>query len=408
MQENNKALSGITVIDLSQFLAGPSCTLSLGMLGADVIKVERPVVGEQGRNDNRKYVYGEQNLKWAIFHSNKRSVTLDLKNEEGQKLLERLIRIGDIVVENYAPGTIERLGFDYERIRSINPRCIFCQIKGYSEYSPYADYPGMDGPIQASAGLASQTGLEDSQPVISGVPLADAPAGDYALSGILAALYQREKTGRGQHVRINMQEVVLAYSRASFVNQERAPKRGGAMLFSGQQAPRNMFPCKPDYEGDENNYVFLMVRDTPGQKMWHSFCEVIDRMDLFEDPRFLNGPLRLKNVEALETEVKKWTTAHPKTEVMRLLCEKMIPAGATLTIPDICKDQGMYESGFLQKMNHPTLGEITLPASALHLSDSPVTMMPSPDLGNGNEAVYKGLLGMSDEEYNACIAKKII
>lgn len=408
MSLSPKALSGVVVLDLTQFFAGPVCTLSLGMMGAEVLKVERPEVGEQGRNDNHRYVYGEQNLKWAICHSNKKSITLNLKSDEGKKLLARLVEKADVLVENYAPGTIERLGFDYEKIQKINPRCIFCQIKGYSDASPYRNFPAMDGPVQATAALASQTGLAGSPPVISSVALADAPAGDYALIGILAALYQREQTGRGQHVRINMQEVVLAYSRASFTDQVNPPRRGDMMTFSGKQAPRNMYPCKPRFEGDENNYVFLMVRDTPGQKMWKSFCEVIGRMDLFEDPRFANGPMRFEHVDALDEEVKKWTTARDKEEVMTLLCQKMIPAGAVMTIPDICRAPDMFESGFLQKYDHPRLGEITLPTSAVHMSDSPVEITASPDLGQDNDEIYKGLLGLCPEDYEELKANGVI
>jgi len=303
---------------------------------------------------------------------------------------------------------MERMGFDYQRISEINPRCIFCQIKGYSEKGPYGNFPGMDGPLQATSGLASQTGTVDSPPLISLAPLADAPTGDYATMGILAALYQREHTGRGQHIRINMQEVVLAYSRASFTNQETAPKRGGAMLFSGPQAPRDMFRCKPEYEGDENNYVFMMVRDVPGQKMWRDFCDVIGRPELFEDPRFINGPTRLKNVEELNKIVTDWTMQHDKKEVMNLLCEKMIPAGATLTIPDLCKMEYLYDSGFLVRYDHPKLGKVTLPASAIHMSDSPVEITPSPDLGNANEEVYKGILGLTDEQLADYRARKVL
>ncbi|MBN2049831.1 MAG: CoA transferase, partial [Spirochaetales bacterium] len=166
------ALEGITVIDLSQFAAGPICTLSLALMGAQVIKIERPVYGEQGRPKG-----GGQNILWAILHANKKSVTLDLKSEKGKELLGKFIEKGDVLVENFAPNTIERLGFDYEAIRKINPRCVFCQIKGYNELSPYNTYPAMDGPVQATGALASQTGQFGGPPTISNVGLADDPSG---------------------------------------------------------------------------------------------------------------------------------------------------------------------------------------------------------------------------------------
>ncbi len=403
---SNKALSGIRVVDLTQMAAGPICTLKLGMLGADVIKVEQPGVGERGRNDNmEKYVYGKQSLKWALLHSNKRSITLDLKAEDGKKLLTELLKVSDVMIENFGPGTIERLGFSWERIHEINPRCIFCQIKGYHKASPFSKFGAMDGTVQATSGLASQTGLLDSPPVISNVALADVPSGDYALTGIITALFQRERTGKGQHVEVNMQEVVLSYSRLSFANG--TPKRGTPMQFIGANGPKNLFRCKPRYEGDENNYVFLAVRDTPGQKMWRDFCELMGRMDLFDDPRYATGPVRSQNKE-LEAEITKWTSQHDKVDIMIWLSERHITSGATLTMEEIAQSPDMFESGFLRKYNHPRLGEVVLPAMAIRLSDSPVDIEHSPDLGEHNEEVYKGILGLTDEQIEEYRSRKVI
>ena len=403
-----QALSDVLVLDMTQFLAGPVCTLQLGLLGANVIKIERPGVGEQGRNDNRPYQYGDKSLKWAILHSNKKSISLDTKSEEGKQILEDLIKKADVLVENFAPGTIERMGFGWEKVHEINPRLIFCQIKGYSDYSPYVNFPAMDGPVQCTGGLAAQTGGADGVPIVGAVALADAPTGDYALAGILAALYQREKTGNGQLVRINMQEVVLSYGRASFTNQKESPKRGGAMLFAGRQAPRGMFRCKPAFEGDEDNYAFIMVRDTPGQKQWKSFTDAIGRPELFEDPRFIDGNHRLDNVEEVNKIVTDWTSQHDKREVMSILCNVGLPTGAVLTIPDICAAEDMYESGFLVKYEDSTMGEITVPSTAIHLSDSPVEMFESPNLGDANEEIYKGILGMTDAQLAELKEKKVI
>ena len=397
------ALEGIRVTDLSQFAAGPICTLTMAQMGAEVIKVERPVLGEQGRPKG-----GGQDLNWALLHGNKKSITLNLKTDEGKKILTRLIELSDVLIENYAPGTIERLGFGFERVHEINPRCIFCQIKGYSEKSPYADYPAMDGPVQATGILASQTGLEGSPPIISNVALADDPAGRAALTAILAALFQREKTGRGQAVRINMQELLISMSRMSFSLPREARKRGQPMVFTGKKAPRNMFPTKPSYDGDENNYVFLMVNDTPCQKQWHNFCEAIDRLDLFDDPRFADGEHRFANVDALETEVKKWTTQLDKREAMDILCRHMIPAGATLTVRDIIDSEDMYETGLLQRIHHPVLGDIVVQGSPYRMTDTCVDPVPSPDLGQHNAEIYGQLLGFSDEELGHLKADKVI
>lgn len=403
MDSKFNALEGVNILDLTQFVAGPTCTLQLALLGANVIKIERPGVGEQGRP-----VGGGQNIQCAILHANKKSITLNLKSDEGKELLRRLIQKSDVLVENYAPGTIERLGFGYEAVHEMNPRLIFCQIKGYAESSPYADYPAMDGPVQATGTLAAQTGLTGSPPVVANVPLADDPAGNYAATAILAALFQRERSGMGQHVRVNMQEVVISGARTSFYNQDVFPRRGSPMIFSGRQAPRGMFHTKPRNAEDDDNYVFMMVRDTPGQKMWKSLCQVMGRMDLFEDPRFLNGGLRLDNVVALTEEIEKWTSTLDKEEVMRRLCEVMIPAGATLTVPDIVSCDHMYDSGFLHRVNHPSLGPLTLVGSAFHMSDTYVDMTPSPDLGQHNDEIYLDFLGLSREEYAGFAEKHVI
>ncbi len=393
MSGKANALEGINVIDLTQFASGPICTLTLAQMGANIIKVERPGEGEQGRPRG-----GGQNMLWAILHANKKSITLDLKSDGGKEVLKELIKKGDVIIENFAPGTFERLGFTFDTIKEINPRCIFCQIKGYHENSPYANFPAMDGPVQATGTLASQTGMLDGPPLISSVGLADDPSGHYAVSSILAALFQREKTGRGQHLRINMQEVVISSSRMSFVEQKEMPKRGGAMLFAGRNAPRNMFPTKPRFEGDENNYVFILVRDTPGQIMWKKFCEGIGRMDLFEDPRYIDGSTRLDNVDSLEEEVIKWTSSLDKEDVMRIMCERMIPCGATLTIADVVNSPDMYESNFLQTIDHPSLGEITLCGSAYRMSDTYVPVKPAPDLGQHNGEIYTDFLGFSEDK----------
>lgn len=403
-----KALDGVRVLDLTQFLAGPVCTSTLGMLGAEVIKIERPKIGEQGRNDNRPYQQGDMSLKWAILQCNKNSCTLNLKSPEGQEILRELIKVSDVIIENFAPGTIERLGFSWEEIHKLNPRIIFAQIKGYNDKSAFAKYPAMDGPVQATGGVAAQTGMKDGAPIIGNIALADGPSGMYCVMAILAALYQRSNTGEGQHVRVNMQEVLMDYARSTFFKQDAPLPRGGAMVMSGEQAPRGMFRCKPAYEGDLDNWVFLMVRDAPEQRNWKKFCDIIGHPEYFDDPRFLNGPLRLKNVAEVNRITEEWTSQHDKKEVMKLLCEAMLPAGAVMGVPDFLKSEDLYETGFLQKMDQPHLGEVVIPSSALHMSDSPVQVTPAPDLGNITDKVYSELLGMSADEIQALKDKEVI
>ena len=397
------ALEGVRVIDLSQFLAGPTCTILLAQLGAEVIKLEQPGRGEQSRPTD-----GGQNKNGSVTNGNKKSITLNLKTAEGKDVLRRLIKESDVLFENFAPGAIERLGFSYEEVEKINPRCIFCSIKGYSEFSPYANFPAMDGPVQATGTLASQTGLKGSQPVLSNAPLADDPAGRMAAMAIMAALLQREKTGKGQKLRVNMQEVEISLSRPAFAMPELVPKRGEAMKFTGENAPRNMFRTKPRFDGDEDNYVFILVHDTPGQKRWKAFCDAIGRPDMFEDPRFVDGAHRYANMQELDAEILKFTTQHDKEEIMKLLCGEGITAGAVLTIQDMIAAEDMYKSGFLQKIVHPRLGEMVVQNLPFHMSDTYVPYVPSPDLGQDNEDIYKGVLGMTDGEFEALKNNNII
>ena len=407
--ETKKALSGIRVLDLSQMAAGPITTLKLGMLGAEVLKVEQPGVGEKGRNDNMiKYPDGKipQSYKWALLHSNKKSITLNLKNETAKGIFEELVKQCDVLVENFGPGTIERLGFPWEKVHEINPKMIMCQIKGYHPLSPFSKFKAMDAIVQSTAGLACQTGLKDLPPVIANVALADIPTGDYALTGILAALYQREHTGEGQHVEVYMQEVVLDYSRLSLAND--TFKRGVPMQFIGKNGPKKLFKCKPRYEGDEDCYCFIAIKDSKGQSQWKSICELMNRMDLFEDPRCVNGPARCDNAEFVEGVVAEWTATLDKEEVMNLLSDQGITAGATFSVQEIKEMPYMYESGFFRNYNHPVLGEIMLPAMAVRLSESPVDIEHSPDLGEHTDEVYKELLGMTEEQLAAYKAEGAI
>lgn len=383
------ALEGIRVLDLSQFTAGPVCTISLAQLGAEVIKVERPVTGEQARPQSG------MDMKFAQLHANKKSVTLNMKTAEGKQLLTKLIEKSDVLIENFAPGAIERLGFGFEDIQKINPRCIFCQIKGYSQYSPYANYSAMDGPVQCTGTVASQTGMKDSRPVISNLPLADDPAGRFATIGILAALLQRYQTGKGQAVRINMQEVTVSMSRVSLSPAGVAQKRGTMMAFAGKKAPSNMYRTKPEYEGDENNYISIICHDN---KTWGYICEAMNRPDMLEDPRYIDNPTRFDNVVTLDAEIEAWTSQYTKKEAMEILCSHKVVAGAVLGVKDIMESPDMYESGFLNKVQHPDLGEVIIQNSPYHLSDTHVELTPAPALGQHNEDVYKGILGLSDAD----------
>lgn len=398
-------LDGIRVIDLSQFAAGPVATLAMAQMGAEVIKIERPGVGEQGR-------LGEgQNRYWALQHGNKKSVTLDLKSDEGKEILTRFIELGDVLIENYAPGMMEKLGFSWERIHEINPRCIYAQIKGYAPNSPYAKYPAMDGTVQCTGGMASQTGQPGGIPALSNVTVADDPAGRAALTGILAALYGREKTGRGEHVEIFMQEIAMSICKSSYALGDSGLVRGKPMAYAGDMStPRGVFACKPRSDTDQDNYIFLMVNDMPGQKMWKNSCKAIGHLELIEDPRFIDGYKRFDNVAELNPYIDEWAAQYDKVEAMEILCANGVPAGAVLGPKDLLASQDLYESGFLQKINHPhpNVGEIVIQNSPYHISGTHVDHVPSADLGQHNQEVYAGVLGLSADEIASLQEKGVI
>ena len=404
METNHAALEGITVLDLSQFASGPVCTLSMAQLGANVIKVERPVRGEQGRPKG-----GGQDYLWAVLHANKKGITLDVKQEEGKELLRELIRKSDVMVENFAPGTIERLGFSYEAVHEINPRCIYCQIKGYAENSPYSQYPALDGPVQASGTIASQTGVMGGPPIVSGATLADDLSGHYALSAILAALIQRERTGLGQHVRINMQEVMFSTSRMSMVHAakikafngpiDNTAGRGIAFLFKGTQCPCDMFPTKPlDPDGDtSNDYVYLSVLESSGNKTWKDLAHIIGHDEWMDDPEFQNGKGRVGHRDEIYAAITAWSLQHTKYEAWKILSDAHVTSGAVLTVNDLMATDYMRENHMIETIDHHSLGRIDLCGCAYRLSDSYVPPKDAPDLGEHNQEIYQGLLGMDEE-----------
>ncbi|HEX9077251.1 MAG TPA: CoA transferase, partial [Anaerolineae bacterium] len=267
------ALDGITVLDLTQFESGTVCTETLAWLGANVIKVERPGTGEQGRGSSVDQP-GADSYLFILVNANKKSVTIDIKHPEGKKLLERLVEKSDIFVENFSPGTIERMGLDYDSVRAINPRIIYAQIKGFGAGSPYANFPAFDPVGQAMGGVVSITGERDKPPLRAGPNLADSGTGFHCVIGILAALYQRTWTGEGQRVEVAMQDAMINFIRPAFGRQlvtGKATERVGNDQPMAPVAPNGIYPCKP---GGPNDYVFIYTSRWPGSKQWEQLLDV--------------------------------------------------------------------------------------------------------------------------------------
>lgn len=313
-----KALDGVTVLDFTQFEAGTVCTQTLAWLGATVIKLERPGTGEQGRGASADRE-GVDSYGFIILNSNKKSVTVDVKKEKGKELVRRMLKKADVLVENFSPGVIERLGFDYETVRRVNPRVIYAQIKGFGSDGPYADFPAFDAIGQAAGVVASITGEENGPPLHAGANLADSGAGYHCAIAILAALFQRTMTGEGQKVEVAMQDVMINFSRSAWVRQlltgEETPRVGNEMPMA-PVAPCGVYPCKP---GGKNDYVFIYTSRWPGSPQWKRLLEVIGRTDLIGDERFATPESRYEHKEEVDEIISDWTRQHTKYEAMEIL-----------------------------------------------------------------------------------------
>jgi formyl-CoA transferase len=310
-----KALAGVRVLDLTQFEAGTSCTEMLAWLGAEVIKVEPPKVGEQGR-----WLLTEQagidSHYFILLNANKRSITLNLKTERGRQIFLELIKQADVLSENYSLGTLESWGLGYGRLRELNPRLIYLTIKGFGTYGPYSKFKSFDPVAQAAGGALAVTGFPGSPPLRPGPTIGDTGTGIHAACGVLAAYIQRECTGRGQKVEVSMQEAVLNYVRVpmrhSYLTHQASPRVGNRL---GVAVPGDIYRCAP---GGPNDYVYLFCSTA---EMWQAFCRTLGRPELAGDPRFNDNAARHSNLEELSRIIEEWTSRRPKYEVMRLMGE---------------------------------------------------------------------------------------
>jgi len=390
------ALSGVRIVDLTQFEAGTSCTETLAWLGADVIKVEPPGRGEQGRAASTD-VPGLDSYYFLLLNANKRSITLNLKTPDGCRLLGRLIERADVFVENFAPGIIERLGFGYDAVRRLNPRLIYAQVKGFAPDGPFGNYPAFDMIAQAAGGAMSLTGLPHEPPLKPGPTIGDTGAGLHLAIGILAALVQRQRTGTGQRVEVAMQEAVINYCRISFARQlltGHAAERWGNQSQLGMTAPSGIYPCSP---GGPNDYVFIYTTRA-GNHQWERLLEVIGRQDLKGDPRFANPLQRAANAGPIDEAITAWTRQYTKREAMDRLGKAGVPAGATFDTLELTRDEHLNRREAIVSVDHPTRGALKMPGWPVKMEQSHVLVQAAPLLGQHNREVYTELLEMSDDE----------
>jgi formyl-CoA transferase len=390
------ALTGIRVIDLTQFESGPACTESLAWLGAEVIKIEPPRVGEQGRFASVTYE-GVDSYYFQVLNANKKSVTLNLKSAEGRELLAGLIRTADVFVENFRPGTVERLGLDWANVREINPRIVYAQIKGFDPDGRFRDYLAFDTIAQAMGGSTGTTGEPDGPPVKPSPAVGDTGSGLHLALGIVAALYQRERSGQGQRVSVAMQESVLNFIRVTFAQQAQtglaAERFGNSNQLGGSSSPCGLYPC---LGGGPNDYVFVYT-SRAGNAHWLALLQAIGRPELTDDPRFATPRLRAENEADVNQVLADWTITRTKHEAMNVLAAAGVPAGAILDTSELTADADLHRNGSMITVEHPRSGPLTMPGWPVKMSASTVRPVRSPLLGEHTTQVLADALGLSEE-----------
>jgi formyl-CoA transferase len=400
------ALDGIRVVDLTQFEAGTSCTETLAWLGADVIKVEEPTLGDQGRVASSEQP-GVDSYYFLLLNANKRSVTCNLKHPRGRELLCGLIEHADVFIENYGPGVIERLGFGYDEVKRVNPHIIYAQIKGFAPDSPFGNFLAFDMIAQSVGGALSTTGEPDGRPLKPGPTIGDTGTGLHMAIGILAALLQRQATGRGQRIEVAMQEAVINFCRIAYASQllwdKPAPRIGNRSVL-GTNAPSEAYPCKG---GGPNDYCYIYTTRA-GNHQWQRLLQVIGREDLLEDPRFVTNRDRFANRDELDEVLKPWIAERTKVEVMQTLGQAGVPAGAVFDTSELISDPYLRKRGMFATIQHPVRGEVTMPGWPVKMSESHVPVASAPLLGQNNAEVYGELLGCTSEQLEALRAEQVI
>jgi len=388
-----KALADVRILDLTQYEAGTSSTQALAWLGADVVKVEAPGVGDPGRGRARGETLDA--TYFITLNNNKRSLTLDLKSESGRALFLRLLPRFDVVVENFTLGTMERLGLGYDVLRDVHPSVIYCTVKGFGTSGPWAHIKSYDMVAQGAGGAMALTGTEDTIPLKPGPTMGDTGTGIHAALGIMAALWQRQRTGRGQMVELSMQEAVTNFTRVPLIRREVSgdpvPRYGDAGT-----APSGLFPCAP---GGANDFVFI-VANTLG--MWRSLATAIGREDLLDDPRYADlGRRRVDDTGVIRAAIEEWTRRHSKFEVTDILGRASVPAGPVMDSGDLYASEHLRARGMLVEIEHPTRGAMTLFGCPIRLSDSPAEINCPPLLGEHTDEVLRAELCLSDDELAA-------
>jgi formyl-CoA transferase len=410
-----KALEGVKILDFTHVQSGPTCTQLLAWFGADCIKVERPGVGDATRGQLRD-VPDADSLYFTMLNHNKRSITINTKHETGKEVLERLVRECDVLVENFAPGALDRMGFGWERIQELNPRMIMASVKGFGP-GPYEDCKVYENVAQCTGGSASTTGFLDGPPTVTGSQIGDSGTGLHLALGIVTALYQREQTGRGQKVLAAMQDGVLNLCRVKLRDQQRI-ERGPLTEYSqhgrgipfGEAVPRAgndsgggqpgwILKCK-GWEDDPNAYVYFITQAA----VWGSICDVIGRPEWKEDAGYATPPARLDKITHIFDTIEEWTKTKTKFEVMDICNPLNIPCGPILSMKELAEEPSLRDTGTIVEVDHPTRGKYLTVGCPIKLSDSPVDVARSPLLGEHTVEVLTDVLGYGGEDLDRVVS----
>ncbi len=392
-------LTGVTVIDLGQIYNGPYCGFMLAMAGANVIKVEPP----GGEHLRRRGVVGGAALPFAMLNSNKRFVTLNLKTERGRQILKDMVRKADVLLENFAPGAMDRLGVGYDVLRQENPRLIYAQGSGFGRSGPNRDYPAMDLTVQAIAGVMSVTGFPDRPPVKAGAALCDFFGGVHLYAALMTALFERERTGQGRLVEVSMQEAVYASLSSNlglwYGSGGKAPPRTGNLHGGLAEAPYNVYPTRDGY------IAIICV----GENQWQALLKAMDRQDLKDDPRFVNLKARVTHIADVDATVTEFTRRFDKEPLFQLLIKHRVPCAPVRDLTDVVNDPHMHQRRALEWVEHPLLGRVVLPNSPLRFEGvEPPAIHPSGELGCDNAAVYGDWLGIPQGELEQLAREQVI
>ena len=394
------ALSGIRVVDITNNQAGPSCGQVLAWFGADVVKVEEPGGGDIARRNMRDRPDADS-LFFLSFNANKKSLTLNLKTPQGKEVFRRLLATADVLLENFGPGALDRLGFGYAALRTEYPRLVYASIKGFGSYGPHADYKSYEPIAQAMGGAMSVTGFPDGPPTYTWAAIGDSGTGMHCVIGILAALMQRHTTGEGQHVEVSMQDAVVNLIRVALRDHQRFGKplqRAGNQL---NAVPATTYRCAP---GGPNDYVMVLAQ----QQMWHALLKAIGREDLIGDARYETAEARAKHVNEVNAVIEAWTSKRNKYEVTKILAAAGVPCGAVQDTGEVLNDPHLHAREMIVEVPHPVRGSYLTAGNPVKLSASPTKIESAPLLGQHNREVYGGLLGMSDGEIDVLTAEGVL